>query len=118
MLDITFSKLAQVILYGHEIERAENELRGFIEALNDDECHSLIAVMWIGRESFGADEYLEALSTARQEAITPTADYLIGTPHFADHLEAGLEALGFSAADAEDELLEKKTQLPSRPRRV
>lgn len=105
MLDIALPKLAQVILYGHEIERAENELRGFVETLNDEECHSLIAVMWIGRESFGADEYPEALSTARQEAVTPTADYFIGTPHFADHLEAGLEALGFSASQAEEELL-------------
>lgn len=39
------------------------------------------------------------------EASTPTANYLIGTPHVADHLEAGLEALGYDAQDEEDELL-------------
>lgn len=105
MLDISLPKLAQIILFGHEIDRAEGELRGFLEALNEEECHSLIAVMWIGRESFAANEYNEALTIARQEAVTPTADYLIGTPHFADHLESGLEALGLSAADAEKELL-------------
>ena len=105
MLDISLPKLAQIILYGHELDRAENELRGFVETLNEEECFSLIAVMWIGRDSFGPDDYPEALATAQSEAVTPTADYLIGTPHFADHLEAGLEALGLSAAQAEEDLL-------------
>lgn len=94
MLDISINKVMQIIEYGHEIERAENELRGFMETLNEDEATSLIALMWVGRDSFGADEYAEALATAKQEATTPAADYLIGTPHFADHLEAGLELLG------------------------
>ncbi|MEC8042201.1 MAG: DUF3775 domain-containing protein, partial [Pseudomonadota bacterium] len=43
--------------------------------------------------------------TAVAEATTPTADYLIGTPHLSDHLENGLEALGLSASDEEDELM-------------
>lgn len=105
MLDITTTKVAQIVLFGHEIDRAEGELRGFLETLNEDECYSLIALMWIGRDSFAVDEYDEALATAKREAVTPTADYLIGTPHFADHLETGLELLGFSAADAEQSLL-------------
>ncbi len=105
MLEIHPSKVAQIIILGHEIDRAELELRGFIDALNEDECHSLIAVMWIGRESFAPDEYAEALETAKQEATTPTADYLIGTPHFPDHLEAGLELMGISPSDAEEAVL-------------
>jgi len=103
-MDIDPFKVAQIILYGHELDRGENELRGFLETLNSDEQVSLIALMWVGRESFGADEWNEALATARSEATTPTADYLIGTPHFADHLEAGLDAMGISAAEAEDDL--------------
>lgn len=105
MLDINTSKIAQVILYAREIERAEPELRGFIDNLNEDEQASLVAVMWIGRDSFDAEDLEEAKATARQEATTPTADYLIGTPHLADHLENGLDALGISAADAEEDLL-------------
>ena len=105
MLDISTQKVAQIILYGHEMDRAENELRGLLETLNEDELHSLIAIMWIGRGSFEAEELPDAINTARQEATTPTADYLLGTPHFADHLESGLEALGLSAADAEEDLL-------------
>ncbi|MEW9920070.1 DUF3775 domain-containing protein [Marimonas sp. MJW-29] len=102
MLDISNRKVMQIIEYGHEIDRAENELRGFLETLNEEEQVSLIAIMWIGRESFAPDEVQEALATARQEASTPTADYLIGTPHFPDHLEAGLEALGMTEEEDED----------------
>lgn len=105
MLEITERKVAQVILFGHEIGRAENELRGFLETLTEEEQVSLIAVMWIGRGSFEADDLAEAIATARSEATTPTADYLLGTPHFADHLESGMEALGMSVSEAEEDLL-------------
>jgi len=105
MLEISQRKVAQVILYGHEVERAERELRGFLETLNEEEAVSLIALMWIGRGSFEADDLAEAIETARSEARTPTADYLLGTPHFADHLENGMELLGMSASEAEEDLL-------------
>ncbi|UWQ18494.1 DUF3775 domain-containing protein [Jannaschia sp. M317] len=105
MLEISLPKIAQVILYGHELARAEPELRGFLDSLNEEELQSLVAVMWIGRESFAAEDLPEALRVAQEEARTPTADYLLGTPHFADHLEAGLEALGLSAAEDENALL-------------
>ena len=105
MLDITTYKIAQVILMARELERAEGELRAFIDRLSEDEQVSLVAVMWIGRDSFARDELAEAKATAREEATTPTADYLLGTPHLSDHLENGLEELGLSAADDEDDLV-------------
>ena len=105
MLDITTHKIAQVILMARELDRAEGELRAFIDRLSEDEQASLVAVMWIGRDSFAADELAEALATARQEATTPTADYLLGTPHLSDHLENGLEELGLSASGDEDDLV-------------
>jgi hypothetical protein len=100
MLDIATSKVIQIIEYGHEIERAKPELLGFLETLNVDEQASLIAIMWVGRESFAPEDVQEAVETARREAITPTVDYLIGTPHFPDHLAAGLELLGLAEEDA------------------
>lgn len=105
MLEISTQKIAQVILMSRELERAEGELRGFIDQLTEEEQTSLVAVMWIGRDSFAADELSEALATARQEATTPTADYLLGSPHLSDHLENGLDALGLSALDDEDDLV-------------
>ena len=91
MLEITPWKVAQVVLMSRELNRAEGELRGFIERLNEDEQASLVAIMWIGRDAFAADELAEAINTAKTEATTPTADYLLGTPHLSDHLENGME---------------------------
>ena len=105
MLEITPWKVAQVVLMSRELDRAEGELRGFIERLNEDEQASLVAVMWIGREAFAADELAEAIATAKAEASTPTADYLLGTPHLSDHLENGMEELGLSLSDEEDDLV-------------
>ena len=105
MLEISPRKVVQVALMAHELDRAEAELRAFIDSMTEDEQAELVAIMWIGRESFDADDLAEAIATARAEATTPCADYLIGTPHLADHLENGLDALGISALDEEDDLL-------------
>jgi len=105
MLDISTYKIAQIILMARELDRAEGELRGFLKNLTEEEAVSLVAVMWIGRDTFGPDELEDAKQTAREEASSPTADYLLGTPHLSDHLENGLEALGLSASDDEDDLV-------------
>lgn len=72
--------------------------------MNEDEQASLVAVMWIGRESFDAADLDEAMRTAREENTTPTEDYLMGEPQLSDLLEAGMDALGLSPEDAEDDL--------------
>lgn len=105
MLDISTYKIAQVVLMARELERAEPELRAFIDRLSEEEQTSLVALMWIGRDSFTADDLEEAKRTAMAEATTPTADYLLGTPHLSDHLENGLDELGISIVDAEDDLV-------------
>ena len=105
MLDISTGQIAQIILMGRELGRAEGELRGLIDRLNEDAQAELVAIMWIGRGSFEPEDLSEAVATAKREASTPTADYLIGTPHMSDHLENGLDALGISASDEEDELI-------------
>ena len=105
MLAISTRKVAQIILMGHELDRAEGEMRGLIDTLNEDEMVELVAIMWIGRGSFEPEDFAEALAHARAEATTPTADYLIGTPHMSDHLEAGLEMLGIDPSDEQDDVL-------------
>ncbi|MAE88143.1 MULTISPECIES: DUF3775 domain-containing protein [Salipiger] len=107
MEEISVRKVAHVILLAREMDRGEGEMRGVIEQMTEEEQAALVAIMWIGRDAFDADEWGEAYATAMAEASTPTADYLIGTPHVADHLEAGLEALGFDAQDEEDELMRR-----------
>lgn len=105
MVEINVQKVAHVILMARELGRAEGELRAFIDRLDEDEQVDFVALMWIGRGSFEPEEWDEAVQTAAREATTPTADYLIGTPHLSDHLENGLELLGLSASDEEDDLI-------------
>ena len=92
-------------MMGRELDKAEGELRAFIGRMGEDQQAELVAVMWIGRESFFAEDLAEAIATAKSEASTPCADYLIGTPHLSDHLENGLDALGISVEDVENDLM-------------
>lgn len=81
------------------------EVAGFIDALNDDEQAHLVALCWIGRGTFEAEELEEAVETAKSEHINATAGYLLGQPLLADYLEDGLEKLGYSASDIESDVL-------------
>ncbi|SMX39340.1 DUF3775 domain-containing protein [Maliponia aquimaris] len=107
MENISPNKVAAVILMARELGRAEGELRGLIDRMDEEEQAALVAVMWVGRGAFEPEDWDEAYQTAMAEATTPTADYLIGTPHLADHLEAGLEAYGFDATGEEDDLMRR-----------
>lgn len=80
------------------------EAAGFIDGLNDDEQVSLVALAWIGRGTYEAEELDEAISTARHEATNATSQYLLGIPLLADYLEEGLEKLGYSVDDIENDL--------------
>ena len=113
MLELGADKIAFVILRARDYDHGPDgrggrnafELRDFIAGLSEDEQAELTAVMWIGRGTFDADDLEEAISTARAEKTTPTEDYLMGEPHLADHLEAGMEALGLAPGEEEDDLL-------------
>jgi len=103
-MEITSDKVAEVIILAREGVRGERELRSFVDRLSVEEQSELVAIFWIGRGSFDPEDFEEAVEAAEAEATTPTADYLLGSPHLADHLEAGLEGLGISAGEAEDAL--------------
>ncbi|MGR3615032.1 MAG: DUF3775 domain-containing protein [Paracoccaceae bacterium] len=104
-MEISVRKIAQVALMARELDRAEGELRAFIDRMGEDQQAELVAVMWSGRDSFLPEDLQEAIETARIEGTTPCADYLLGTPHLSEHLENGLDALGVSVTDVEDELM-------------
>lgn len=81
------------------------ELAGFIRTLNDDERASLIALFWIGRGTYEAEEFDEAAETARAERSNATARYLLGVPLLSNFLEDGLEKMGYSVEDIESDVL-------------
>ncbi len=81
------------------------ELDAFISGLNEDEQASLVALAWVGRGSFAPEEFQDAVDTAKAERVNRTATYLLGIPMLADYLEEGLDKMGFSVEDAEDDIL-------------
>ena len=74
----------------------EDALRAFIGELNEDEQASLIALAWIGRGDYEADDWEEARNLARERNMRDAAGYLLGIEMLGDMLEEGLEALGLS----------------------
>jgi hypothetical protein len=80
------------------------ELVGFIGALNYDEQANLVALAWVGRGTFETEEFAEAVETARSERINATARYLMGIPMLADFLEEGLEKMGYSVEEVENDV--------------
>ena len=75
------------------------ELKEFIEGLNEDEQFELIALAWIGRGTFTADDWDEAVETAHDEHSTNAVRYLLGMPLLADYLEEALDEFGLSCED-------------------
>lgn len=106
MLNISTGKVVRVIFLAREYGPESHHLSDYVADLNEDEQANLVALMWVGRESFEAEEFDEALRTARAEATAPTEDYLSGIPQLSDYLEAGLDAMGIDVTDAEDHLRE------------
>lgn len=108
---ITTDKVAYVVLLAREMDGSQpsrsagTELREFLDCLDEDETAALIALMWIGRDTFSPDEFAEAVITAKTERGDRPVDYLIAEPQLADFLETGMEALGFSPEDETEAIL-------------
>ncbi|HKJ73408.1 MAG TPA: DUF3775 domain-containing protein [Alphaproteobacteria bacterium] len=82
------------ILVDYADDATFEELKTFIDSLDRDEQCALIALTWVGRGTYSADEWREALQEAHDEANERAAEYLLGTPLLADYLEEGLSQFG------------------------
>ena len=71
-----------------------SELARVIDELSVEEQIHLVALMWVGRGTFGPEDWEEAVETAANERVQATSDYLMGSPLLSDHLENGLDAIG------------------------
>ncbi len=130
MLEISVDKVAHVVLRAQEIDAkvdpwdepstidgddrdeetiledlpgdaTRQELREFLESLNEDELASLIALAWIGRGTYAPEELDEAIATAKSEHGGNAVDYLLSLPLLPDYLEDALNQLGYDIEDAE-----------------
>lgn len=77
----------------------EQELRDAIDGLGPIERQEMLALMWLGRGDFDADDWKEALREAGESTFANATDYLVGTPLLGDYLEEGASTLGLSLED-------------------
>jgi hypothetical protein len=95
--------MADVLEDDPENDAVQQELIAFINGMDVEEQINLVALAWLGRGTYGIDEWQEALDTARAEHNKRTAQYLLGLPLLGDYLADGLEAFGESYDDETDE---------------
>lgn len=84
---------ALVVLEDFAADPTFDELASAIHALNRDEQIELVALAWIGRGSYSAEQWREAVTDARDAHNDRTAEYLTGIPLLSDYLEEGLSAM-------------------------
>ena len=92
---------AGAVLSAHADDPTYQELREFLSGLNEDELVTLVALAWLGRDEYDADDWPDVLQDARDSATPHAVDYLLGIPLLADHLENALSTLDRSCEDAE-----------------
>ncbi|MCF8465889.1 MAG: DUF3775 domain-containing protein [Sneathiella sp.] len=85
------------VLENEELE----ELKTKIDELNEEEKINLVALVWVGRGSFSADEWEDALEEARDLNPARIASYLVSINQLGDYLEEGLAELGFPSEEFE-----------------
>jgi hypothetical protein len=118
MPDINTEKVCYVILRARELEAEEEgaeadasnptddnfvsvlteeaystirqEVAAFIDAMDEDEQCELVALTWVGRGDFSAQEWTAAVAQARERRKGATSAYLLGIPLLASFLESGL----------------------------
>jgi len=69
------------------------ELRSFIDALTEDERVDLVALTWLGRGDGEVYDWDDLREEAARLHNKRAAQYLLGKPMLADHLEEGLRSL-------------------------
>jgi len=75
-------------------DATRQELREFLNGLNEDEQASLIALAWIGRGTYAPGELDEAIAAAKSEHSSNAPAYLFSLPLLPDYLEDALDQLG------------------------
>jgi hypothetical protein len=84
--------------HDHLVEESEpdhsiDEVRGYIEGLDDDQQAELVALVWIGRGDFEPRDFTEAVREAKAGVSGSVAGYLLNMPLLPGYLEAGLDAV-------------------------
>ena len=89
------------VLEDHGNDPAVQEIASLINALSVDEQIDLVALTWLGRDDYTAEDWAEVREEAARQHNNRTAAYLLGTPTVGDFLEEGLSMLGYSCEEFE-----------------
>jgi len=84
------------VLEDHKDDPVVQELTSFIGAMNVDQQIELVALAWLGRGDYSADDWPSVREQAVEAHNDKTASYLLGIPMLGDFLEEGLAMLGYS----------------------
>lgn len=76
----------------------EEELMTIIDDLAEDEQQELVALALVGRGTYDASEWDDAIEAAAEE-MRDVSGYLMGMPMLSSYLEAGLAAFDMSCDD-------------------
>jgi hypothetical protein len=75
----------------------------FIRGLGEDEQTNLVALAWIGRGTYGIEDWDQAIDEARRAHNNRTAEYLTSLPMLGDYLEEGLSAVEVAEEEEDNE---------------
>ncbi|HLG81020.1 MAG TPA: DUF3775 domain-containing protein [Bradyrhizobium sp.] len=89
------------VLEDHRDDPVQQELRGFINALSEDEQIDLVALAWLGRGDGDIGDWDALRAEAAREHNTRTATYLLSMPQLPDFLENALDEFGRSCGEFE-----------------
>jgi hypothetical protein len=89
------------VLEAHEDDPVVEEITSLVNSLSEDEQIDLVALMWLGRDDYSADDWPMVRQEAARAHNRRTAEYLLGTPLVGDFLEEGLSMLGYSCEEFE-----------------
>jgi hypothetical protein len=87
------------VLEDRSDDAVTEELTAFIDSLSVDEQVDLVALTWLGRGDYDADEWQSARRDAAAAHNQKTANYLLGIPLLGDFLEEGLAMAGRSCEE-------------------
>ncbi|WP_321394240.1 DUF3775 domain-containing protein [Emcibacter sp.] len=91
---LTTDDIAQIADEGKMEDHAQDTTYqafvGAVKRMNEEERNELVALMWVGRGTYGKDEWEQAVAAAAEASNDHTADYLMRAPLLPDYLEEGL----------------------------
>jgi hypothetical protein len=90
--DPTDSDDGFAVLEDESNEAIEEEMIALLDDLGDDQIQEILALAWVGRGTYDASEWDDALEAAADSDAEDPIDQLLDMPTLAAYLDAGLAA--------------------------